>query len=422
MNLNFKNKKIACSFNEFNNNEFNKFLYNLSKQNDLTIYSRQKISKKILGNRIKISILKENKNTLFTLLDKFSKNKSSPLQNYYFIEKFVASSLHMKIFFSFKFILNKMGLLISKNYLRRSLLKTNKKGMKFDYLITDFRFNEIYTNHEITNFALENNIPIIVILYSWDNLFSEDVNLKGTYYFVGSLEVGKILNKRHCIPNSKIFYFNSFQFSYLKKLKKIKKSREKYILYSLCTEQESSIAKEEMEIINGIGEILIKKKSNIKLYVRPYPFLYSKTKSKIKFKYPNIVVKEYGKQVLRRENKKKKEYMRYEYNYDSKLSLLKNTICHINFLSTIGIESVLLGRNTIFLNIKKKFNIFEPIKYLKSNYFKTKFLDHYKIFSKKNLFVTSFNELENNLSLILENKNLRNKYRQEKFIKNFFLN
>jgi hypothetical protein len=219
MKLNFKNKKIAFSFNDFYNNDFNNFIINLNKKNELVLYTSQSVAKKIFGNRIDIKIL--NKNYIwYNFFKVFSKSRQSSLLNFFILEKIITEKFLLKFFYIFKYILFKIGLLADVNLLRKFFIKTNLKYISYDYIITDFRFNEIYTNHEIINYAKKNKIKIIVILFSWDNLFSEDVNLYGDFYFVGSIQMRKILHQRHKVPYSKIFKHSSFQFLYL--LNKIK--------------------------------------------------------------------------------------------------------------------------------------------------------------------------------------------------------
>ena len=420
MNLIFKKKKIACSFNDFSNNQFNKFLKELNKKNEITLFTSEKIAKKIFKNNFKIFFLDSDKNYLYNFLKKFSKTKKSSLQDYYFIEKIIFSNLLKKFFYLTKFILNKLGILIDINYLRRILIKKKIFKKKFDFLITDFRSNDIYSNHQVINNAKKLKIPIVVILFSWDNLYSQDVNLDADIFFVGSIKLRELLSERHKISLDKIFTFKSFQFSYLDK--KVKKEKtDDYILYSCCVEQESEIAKEEIKIINYIADFLLKHNYKTKLYVRPYPFLKNKNNLNLKFNYPNIFVKEYGKKIIRRKINNINEFMRYEMSSDSKLKILKNAICNINFLSTIGLESVLLKKNTIFLNIKKKVNNANVIEFFKSNYFKSRFLDHYRIFEKNKFFVTDMKKLERKLFKVLDQRGKKYNIRQYKFIKNFFL-
>ena len=57
--------------------------------------------------------------------------------------------------------------------------------------------------------------------------------------------------------------------------------------------------------------------------------------------------------VIRRINGKNKEFMRYEKNYKTKAKLIQNSLAVINFFTTMGIESVLMRKYTIFLNFKK---------------------------------------------------------------------
>jgi hypothetical protein len=423
MNLDFQNKKIACSFNDFCNNDFNNFIINLNKKNKLTLYSSQKTAKKIFKNKLKIKILNKNY-ILYNFLKLFSKSKKSSLQNFYFLQKILNEKLLFKFFYIFRLAFYKFGLLIDINLLRIFLIKITLENVNYDYIITDFRFNEVYSNHEIINYARKNKVPIIVILFSWDNLFSEDVNLDGDYYFVGSEQMKKILHNRHKIPLSKIFKHMPFQFLYLlQKKKKIMEynTKDKYILYSCCVEENSQIAEEEFEIINHIAKFLTENKINLKIYVRPYPFFSKVANLKKKIKYPNIFILNYGNVLIRRQINNQITYMRFEKDYKKKLKLLNNAILHINFLSTIGIESCLLNKPTLFLNFKKNFNWLCPFEFFKSNFFKTKYLDHYKIFSKNKMFVTNYDELDSILLDIFVKKIKNFNIKNNNFIKNFFL-
>ena len=95
--------------------------------------------------------------------------------------------------------------------------------------------------------------------------------------------------------------------------------------------------------------------------------------------------------------------MRYEKNYKAKTELIKNSLAVINFFTTIGIESILLKKYTIFLNLKKQDQ--SILGYLKSNYFKVKFLDHYSFLNNRKTYITSKNILINNLEMITKKKN-----------------
>lgn len=421
MKLKFKKKKIALSFNDFANFEFNNFISKLAKKNDITLFSNQNYPKQLKKIKLKFIYLQEKKNIFIEFLKFFSKTKSSSLQNFYYVQNILNRNFLLKIIFFVKYIFNRFGLLIDINLIRKIFLKYNKNFINFDYLITDFRYSEIYTNHSIVNFCKKKKIPIIVLIFSWDNLYSEDVNLDGDFYFVSSKEMKKILNKRHKIPFSKIFFTRSFQFSYISKKNKYYKKKN-YLLYSCCVEDNSKIIDEEFKIINHVGRFLIKNKIDYKIYVRPYPFFEKKINFKKKLKYPNIYIKNYGQIRIRRRFNKKTTYVRYEENYMNKMKLLKEAKIHINFFSTIGIESMLIKTNTLFLNLEKKFNLINYKAYFKSNYFKSKFLDHFGIFEKKNMFIKNFNELD-----IILLKNLKNNDEQKipknyKFFKNFFLN
>jgi hypothetical protein len=198
-------------------------------------------------------------------------------------------------------------------------------------------------------------------------------------------------------------------------------NKNKYILYSCCVEENSRIAEEEFEIINHIGKFLLENKINVKLYVRPYPFFSKKVNLRKKIKHKNIFIVNYGKVLIRRKINKQISYMRFEKNYKKKLRLLLNATLHINFLSTIGIESSLLNRPTLFLNYDIKFNIFDFPNFFKSSFFRTKYLDHYKIFDKKKIFLRNHTELDNILTKIFIKKQKNLITKKNNFIKDFFL-
>jgi hypothetical protein len=421
MDLYFKNKKIALSFNDFCNPYFNNYIKELSVNNKLILYTSQISAKNFFGNKIKIKILNK-KSFFYNLLMIFSKSRNSSLQTYHYIEKIINQKFLFKFFYIIKYILYKFHLLIDINFLRDNFIKPIcNKEESYDYVITDFRLNEIYSNHEVLNYAKINKIKIIAILFSWDNLFSADVNISADYYFVGSTQLKKILHNRFNIPYSKIYKYNPFQFEYLYQKKKFKTNKAiNYILYSCSVEESSKIIDEEFEIINHVAKFLINNQFNIKIYVRPYPFFIKKINFKKKIKYSNIKIIEYGKNIIRMNFNNQNRYMRFEKNYKNKFRLLKNAILHLNILSTIGIESSLINKPSLFINIKKNINFLELPNYFRSNFFKTKYIDHFKIFSKQKLFITSYKELDAILKQFFLNN--RNNIKKNTFIKNFFLN
>lgn len=199
-------------------------------------------------------------------------------------------------------------------------------------------------------------------------------------------------------------------------------NKQNYILYSCCLEENSPMAVEEFQIINHIADFLLKNKINLKLYVRPYPFFSRSVNLKNKLKYTNISIKSFGKVFFRRKINNQITYMRFEKNYEKKLKLLSNATLHINFLSTIGVESVLLNRPTLFLNFENKLRFNNFFEFFRSNFFKTKYLDHYKIFSKNKIFVTSYTELDDILTKMFINKKKNFAIKNNSFIKSFFLN
>ena len=421
MNLDFKGKKVFCSFNDFSNIEFINFLNKLSETNDVTIYTKNKFINNLFNKNIEMIISKIKIPFLYKLLHFFSKNKNSSLNKYYSIENiFLKNNIFVKILFLIRLILNFFNLPISKDILRDHFYKDKVSSINFDILLTDFRFNEIYSNHEIIYFAKKNNKPIVSILFSWDNAYSSDINLHADFYIVGSKKLRSIISKSHKISLTKIKITRSFQFLGLSKKHIYRNISYKYILFACCVEENTKIAKEEFEIINFIGNYLKESGSNIKVLVRPYPFFEKKINLSKEFLYSNIVVKDYGKKIIRRKTKDKFEYMRFEKSTDNKYELIHNSIAVINFFTTLGIESIFLKKFTLFLNIKR--NKSNYIQYLSSHFFKVKYLDHYKILNGKSFYINSIDKLSKKLDLIIKNEvNLKLPIRDYKYFKNIFI-
>ena len=151
---------------------------------------------------------------------------------------------------------------LNKNFIRSKIYTNNNFKIDCDLILTDFRFNELYTNHNIIYTAKKLNIPTYSIIFSWDNIFSGDVNLISDKYFISTNKLKLILSSRHKINKSKIHLIEPFQLNYLsKKNKKINfTNKEKYLLFLCCSEENSRASIEEFKIINFIGDFLKKKK------------------------------------------------------------------------------------------------------------------------------------------------------------------
>ena len=417
MSLRIKNKKIACSFNDFSNIGFIEFIEKLSKENQITIFTNNPFAKHVFKKNTKIEILNEKKSYLYRILSFLALSKKCSLEKFYHIENILFNkNIFIRILFIFKSLLFFLNIGIDRNFLRKKFKKNNKKIKNFDILFTDFRFNEIYTNHDLNFTAKINQIPIYSFIFSWDNIFSGDVNLFADKYFASSRKLRNLIYDRHNIEKRKISLLPAFQFDYLKNKNRIKKKEKDYIFYVCCSEENTRAAEEEFEVINFIGKYLKEKKSELILKVRPYPY-FSKKKIdfKKKIKFNNIKVMEYGKIIPRTFYNDMTVYMRYEKSLKKKYLLLFNSIANINFFSTIGIESVLLKKFTIFLNLKKNHrNLFQ---YLRSNNFKVKFLDHYKLLNGRKNYLHSYDALKIVLDEII---NKKNKIKLDKYDYNFF--
>ena len=405
---NISNKKILCNFNDFSNKGFINFLIKISKRNKITVITSNLNAKKFFKNtNISFKYLKNENNNTFRFINFFSKINKSNIEKFYHIENLLFNyNILRKPFYFIKLFFFYANIGIKKNSLRKFFLNKKKIALNYDLLLVDFRFNEIYTNHNILYAAINAKIKIYSIVFSWDNIFSADVNLISNKYFVPTNFLKKEISSRHKIEISKIDILKPFQFEYIDKnlkLKLNKKNKKKYILFVCCAEDNSRASIEEFNIINHIGEYLIKNNSHIIIKVRPYPYLSRKSNLNKRIKFKNIFIENYGSLRVRRIFNNKIEYMRYEKNDDYKYELIRNSIAVINFFSTMGIESVLIKKFTLFLNIK--FDNLSFFQYLKSNTFKVKFLDHYKFLENRKTYLKTLNKLDKNLDLIINKDN-----------------
>jgi len=426
---NISNKKILCNFNDFSNKGFINFLNKISKRNKITVITSNLNAKKFFKNtNISFKYLKNENNNTFRFINFFSKINKSNIEKFYHIENLLFNySILRKPFYFIKLFFFYTNIGIKKNSLRKFFLNKEKISLNYDLLLVDFRFNEIYTNHNILYAAIKAKIRIYSIVFSWDNIFSADVNLISNKYYVPSNFLKKEISSRHKIEMNKIDILKPFQFNYIGqnskfKLNKLNKfNKKKYILFVCCTEDNSRASIEEFNIINHIGEYLIKNNSNIIIKVRPYPYLSKKSNLKKRIKFKNIFIENYGSLRIRRVFNNKIEYMRYEINDDYKYELIKNSIAVINFYSTMGIESVLIKKFTLFLNIK--FDNLNFFQYLKSHSFKVKFLDHYKYLESRKTYLKTLDKLNKNLDFIIKkNKNIKYNISDYVYFKKIFYN
>lgn len=409
MTKNIRDKKVIFSFNNFANKSFNNYIYFQLKKKNHYLYTKNPSAKKFFPKN-KIVMAKEYSNSIF---EKFSSIRGSDVEKFYLILSLMKSSLIKKLLIIMKLFLAYLNLLPSKENLRRKNFNINKVLENFDEIYCDFRLNEIYTNHEINNYAIKYKKKINCFIFSWDNLFAGDVMNYANEYYVSSKYFKKTLSNRHKIDIKKIKIGKNFQLDYFK-LKRQKKIYSNYIIYAFShNSTDKDYFKEEIEILKTISQNILRINNKIKIIARPYPYDFNINYSHIK-NLKNVIIQNYGKRIKIDKNKS----FIYDNNLSLKKSLIKNCICVINVFTTFGIESALLDKPAIFYSHKIKRNFFQ---YLNCIDFKLKFMPHFKIV-KEDLVVPKEKKELFFLLKNLINKKIDNKfYSQSKKLKKIFL-
>ena len=348
-----------------------------------------------------------------SFFENFSNFNDSEVEKFYLIILFLKSNLFKKFFILIKLFLGYLNLLPSKDNLRRKTFNINKDLENFDKIYCDFRLNEIYSNHEINNYAIKNKKKIICLIFSWDNLFAGDIVNYAHKYYVGSEFFRKTLSYQHKINKNKIKIGKNFPFEYLK-LKKNKKIYSNYIIYAFShSSLEQNYFEEEVEILNKISQYVLNINKKIKIIARLYP--YDQNKKNYQFKnLKNVRIQNYGKKIKTSKNNN----FVYENNLLDKKNFINNSICVINVFTTYGIESVLLNKPTIFYSLKKERNI---LQYLNSIDFKLKFMPHFKIIKNKIVNPKNNKDLSKILESIIKKETSKKFYNQTRKLKKIFL-
>jgi hypothetical protein len=401
--------KIVYSFNNFSNKSFNDYLKKKLKKKNSFLYTSNKIALKFFDKK-KIIIAKNNESKTF---EKFTTFKKNPVAKLYVFKSFLKGSLIQKLLITIKFTLDFINLLPEKNFFRNKIATVPKEIIDLDILYCDFRHSSIYTNNDVNSYARYKNKKIYCFIFSWDNYFATDVVKYADLYFVHSNYFKKILFNLHKIKKNKIRIYFPFLFHYFKN-KVIKNNiKKKYLIYAFShSSLEKDYFSEEVEVLKFISRYLYKIDKKILIIARFYPHDYN-IKNNIFDKLKNVNVHKYGKIF---KIKKNKNFI-YDNNLKQKYLLIKNSICCINVFTTFGIESVLLGKPTIFVAIKNDKNI---LQYLHTIYFKLKFMPHFKIVKNKILFIDNYDDLQKNLLILLTKFDKFRFLRQNENLKKIF--
>ena len=393
-----------------NKNLFIKYLINSLKENyTVDLYNTKKYKQ---FNFTRLSNLFFNK-----IIDLFSSYKNSEKEKFYVNYQIIeTNNIAKRIFYYLKKLLNHFDLTKDKSSIYNKIYKDSYKFKflikKYDFIICDFRLNELYNqNHRLIYEAANlKETKLIAWVYSWDNIFHSSVMKHADYVFIWNKFFENILIKKHNYRPDQIKVTGNIQFDYLKKIKIKKKNKNKQILFacSYGTDQNNTgdnFILDEKKILEIISNNLKNIDKKFKVVVRPYP-------SAIKSEYEslknlgNVQIEEYGKLQKRRKNYN--EMIRFDKNFRSKLNQIVNSDIIISFGSTFNIEAAIM--NKIVLHID--FSVLKSQKNKSYNFFKNR-MEYLKILKSKKF----PNIIKNKQQLDLVLREILLKKKSEKYLK-----
>lgn len=230
----------------------------------------------------------------------------------------------------------------------------NPKFVNNAYDIDQFIFLSDISSDVLLKYAIINNKKVSILVYSWDHIYKFTKFTRNAYYFVWNNTLGNDLTRYWGVPESKISYLPPISFTSLFLFNNNSNYRTpfsqypncSYILYCFSTGIDS-LVDQEIELVIQISNYLYLNYPNISLKVRPYPILNSWEKYKILDGISNI-------EILFN-NKLSDEYDKVE-----KYIQIFNSLMVLHSGSTIGIESILIGKNAFMLNTKNVSSVFYP--------------------------------------------------------------
>lgn len=327
-------------------------LNELSKENNITFYSKtiecpkffnNKIIKKKYSNNSKYKFLNKFTNVVFKV---FGRHPKETIQNSLVWEKYALDNSNNSFFiYHLKYLLIFLSKFFSKyqsydSYLNLLSFKPSINILNHDAYIF---FSDIVDN-EVLSYLLNKNKKVLVYVYSWDHppkfkSFSKRINK----FLTWNHSISEDLVKLHNIDSHKIASIGSSQFSFLQeyifdsKDSKIKKEYD--VLFCFSTGS--------VKLINQEIKLLIKlcnANTSLNIYARLYPFVKDKKIYDPLKKIQNLNLLNIDYKSLNSINDFKKNV--YEKYYQIEKS---NMVIHCG--TTMGLEACFLNTNIYFISL-----------------------------------------------------------------------
>ena len=399
-------KKILFSLENFNNPYIAEFIKKIEKKYDVHIISSKKNNNLLYKNT---KVLNYNYTFTDKIIDKicilFSNVHKSKKQKIYFqfqIEQ--EKNIFLKLLLNLKLVLSHFKFLPDMDILYKQLYKFYSVEKKFfdryELFIYDFRLFEEHNNCKRYIYSAINhkNTKTVSWVYSWDNIFTFSTIKSSDFFIVWCDYIKKITQKIHKISHHKIYLNYPMQFEYLRD--KPRNYKNDYLLFACSYNGNENNLKDyvvdDLNMIKLIIKIIKKNNLNIKVLVRPYPYV----------KYKKLI-------ALIKKNQKIIKFDFNSYNFYKKNSSLKihlkqkkkqilNSIAVLSFGSTFNIESSILNKPTFhldFSDVKRKNDLYQYSNFSK-NLDEFEYLKSYKC---KNIIKNS-KQLKNILIDLSKNK------------------
>ena len=330
-----------------------------------------------------------------------------------------------RIYFILKKINNYFNLCLDKSDIYNYYFQNSKKYKnlieKYDFVISDFRLNNLYNPNIrlIFEAAKSKNTKLISWIYSWDNAYHSSVMKHADYVLIWSNFFKKTMIYKHKYKRKQIVKIGALQFDYLKKKTLKKKSNKKRILFacSYGSDQNNTgdnFVKDEINFLKSLSKCVNKINNNCNIFVRPYPSALNIEYKDIKT-IKNIKLQEYGKLIKRRNIDSEK--IRIDNNYKKKIDQIMSSEIVISFGSTFNIESAIL--NKIVLHID--YSSLKQKKLKSYNYFKNQ-MEYLKVLKGKNFpnIIRNGQQLDSVLYDILINNNKKKYLKYNSYLKQIF--
>jgi len=353
-------------------NDVRLLINGIAQKSAVTVYLKEadKISEKYLNSNITFQYFSNKSNKLkhyfvYTLYKLFGKIPRSR-NNYFVTENFKIANSDFKGIHRFieRFILNSSKFtpkFISYDSFLTMLAPPKENSMSEQHVF--LCITQIYDD-ALFRVMIETGKKVFVYVYSWDHAckmkcFSKNKNV---FYLVWSKEIHGDLEQLHGIASENIMVTGATQFVHLhqylneNKISSRSAANKKYIYIPMATGTKN-LTPEEVQLYGAIIQKIRSQGIDVKIIIRPYPFLKNWDLYASLLKLPNVEIeKDY------RENENTQNVS--EENLLKKYSMLQNASLVIHCGTTLGLEGSYLDVPVLFADLSKTMRLSQLDKFV----------------------------------------------------------